>query len=116
MMAMGISVSSANINTGSGEGPVRDVFRITDGKGKKVSGQPAGWWEPCMPRDPRLVGMQAATWLAWPLGACPSVPQLLDSVPFKRKTCYNPYDKALPPLHSLSLRCCCSWRQRPGPG
>lgn len=41
MMAMGISVSSANINTGSGEGPVRDVFRITDGKGKKLA--PEAW-------------------------------------------------------------------------
>lgn len=39
LMAAGISVSSANINTGSGEGPVRDVFRVTDGEGKKVGGR-----------------------------------------------------------------------------
>lgn len=31
-------MSSANINTGEGEGPVRDVFRVTDGEGKKVRG------------------------------------------------------------------------------
>lgn len=37
LTALDIAVSSANINTGSGEGPVRDIFRITGPKGGKVS-------------------------------------------------------------------------------
>ncbi|PSC74900.1 glycoside hydrolase [Micractinium conductrix] len=37
LTAVGVSVSSANINTGEGEGPVRDVFRVTDGEGKKLA-------------------------------------------------------------------------------
>lgn len=36
LTALDIAVSSANINTGSGEGPVRDIFRITGPKGGKV--------------------------------------------------------------------------------
>ncbi|KAI7837097.1 hypothetical protein COHA_009095 [Chlorella ohadii] len=36
LTALDIAVSSANINTGSGEGPVRDIFRITGPKGGKI--------------------------------------------------------------------------------
>ena len=36
LTALDIAVSSANINTGSGEGPVRDIFRITGPQGGKV--------------------------------------------------------------------------------
>lgn len=54
LTALDVSVSSANINTGSGDGPVRDVFRITDASGGKASLCVAarGWW--------RDVGRRAA--------------------------------------------------------
>lgn len=41
LTAVGVAVSSANINTGEGEGPVRDIFRVTDGEGKKLA--PEAW-------------------------------------------------------------------------
>lgn len=44
LTAVGVSVSSANINTGGGEGPVRDVFRVTDEHGNKVGPRPC-WQE-----------------------------------------------------------------------
>ena len=40
---MGVVVTSANINTGPGQGPVCDIFRVTDSDGGKVgSGEGSG--------------------------------------------------------------------------
>ena len=40
---MGIVVTSANINTGPGQGPVCDIFRVTDSDGGKVGGAVGAW-------------------------------------------------------------------------
>lgn len=41
LTAAGVTVSSANINTGTGDGPVTDVFRVTNSEGEKLD--PGSW-------------------------------------------------------------------------
>ena len=56
----GLAVSSANINTGA-EGPVCDIFRITNAEGKQV--RMAGWVALCCAVLP-VRGMHACnTWM-----------------------------------------------------
>jgi hypothetical protein len=71
LTAVGVSVSSANINTGGGEGPVRDVFRVTDDQGNKVGVE---WYWPGRATCGRLRGTSTNVCRAPAAAWCAGVP------------------------------------------